>query len=79
MTNVGVDEDLSLVVHDTVSIGKYLPTFRRRLLSPYPLQDGISQTQRIKAAGSAGMLPISTMLFQDFAAISDTKCREGSV
>jgi hypothetical protein len=72
MTNAGVDEDSSLVAHDTVSIGKYLPTFRRRLLSPYPLQDGISQTQRMKA----GMLPISTVLFKDFAPISDTKCGE---
>jgi hypothetical protein len=64
MTNFGVDEDSSLVVYDTVSIGKYLPTLR----------DGISQIQRMKAASSIGMLPISTVLSQDFVQISETKC-----
>jgi len=77
MTNVGVDEGSSLVAHDTVSI--YQSTFRRRLFSPYPLQDVISQTQRMKAASSTGMLPISTVLFQDLAPISDTKCVCGGV
>lgn len=72
-TNVSVDEDTSLVAHDTGSIGKYLPTILRILLSPYPLQDGISQTQRMKAASFTGMLPISTVLFQDLAPISGTK------
>jgi hypothetical protein len=75
MTNVGVDEDRD----DTVSIGKYLSTFRGRLLSPYPLQDGISQTQRMKAVSSTGMLPISTVSFQDLTPISDNKCGKGWV